>query len=131
MRFRSLLDSLRRWYLLLYCHELTSFDRSSPSSVSAQRLLTILSMSCICGTSTVLFRILKLVLIAVVGNVDQIVCFFVVLTSRRRVLSWPVTSCTVGYEILFSHCLAIELLIWTPVAAATSGLFLSIVPRPR
>ena len=47
------------------------------------------SRSCQCrasvGTSTVLFRILKLVLIAAVGNVDHIVCFFVVVTSRRWV----------------------------------------------
>ena len=73
-----------------------------PLLVSAQRLLTILSMSCTCGNSTVFFRVLKLVLIAVVGNMDQIVCFFVVVTSRRCVLSWPLTSCTVECEILFS-----------------------------
>ena len=54
-------------------------------------------MSCICGTSTALFRILKLVLIAVVGNVDQIVCFFVVLTScpgLSRLVRWNTRSCS-------------------------------------
>ena len=45
---------------------------------------------------------IKVVLIAVVGNADQIVCFFVVVTSRRCVLSWPLTSHTVECEILLS-----------------------------
>ena len=64
-------------------------------------------MSCTCGTLTVFFRVLKLVLIAVVGDMDQIVCFFVVMTSRRCVLS----------------CLAAKLLIWTLFAAEASGCF--------
>ena len=75
MRFRSLCR-----------HGFIFFGRFSPSSVSAQQRLTILSMSCICGTSTVFSRILKLVLITAVGNVDRIVCSFVVVTSRKCVL---------------------------------------------
>ena len=58
------------------------------SSVSAQRLLTILSTSSICGNSTVFSRILKLVLIT-----------FVVVTSRRcsdlsRPARWNARSCS-------------------------------------
>ena len=100
------------------------FQTSSPSSVSAQQLLTILSMSCTCGTSTVFFRVLKLVLIAVVGNVDQIVLFlFVVATSSevRLVLASHVLHD--GMRDLVLHCLAAKLLIWTLFAAEASGCF--------
>ena len=42
-------------------------------------------MSCICGTSTVFFRILNHVLVAAVGNVDRIVCSVVVVVLASRV----------------------------------------------
>ena len=38
-------------------------------------------------------------------------------------LSWPLTSCTMECEILFSSCLAAKLLTWTLLAAEASGCF--------
>ena len=82
-----------------YHHGFILFGRFSPSSVSAQRLLTILSVSCICGNSSVFSRVLKLVLIAAVGNVDRIVCSFAVATSQKcsdlsRPARWNARSCS-------------------------------------
>ena len=80
---------------LCRCDEPEALPQSSlprvhprPSSVSAQRPLTILSMSCICGNSTVFSHILKLVLIS-----------FVVVTSRRcsdlsRPARWNARYCS-------------------------------------
>ena len=101
----------------LRCHGFVSFGRFSSSSVSAQRLLTILSMSCICGTSAVFFRILKLVLIAAVGNADRI-------SEARLVLTSYVLHG--GMRDLVLHGLSIKLLIWTVVAAA-SGCFCRVL----
>ena len=86
----------------LRCHGFITFGRFSPSSVSAQQRVAFLLMSCICGTSTVFFRNLNLVLAVAVGSVDRIVCSSVVVTSRKCALSWLPTSRTMGCE--FTHC---------------------------
>ena len=93
----------------------------------ASAVFIALSMSCICGTSTVFFRILNLVFVAAVGNVDRIVCSFVVVTSRRCVLSWPTASRTMGCEIVFSAVSPTNPKTWTVVAAAASGWFCRVL----
>ena len=52
-----------------------------------------------------------------------IVCSFLVVTSRRCVLSWRPASRTKECEILFSTVSSTNLRIWTVVAAAASGWF--------
>ena len=106
-----------------FCTATGFFGRSSPSSVSTQRLLAILAMSCTCGTSPVFFRVLKLVVIAVVGKhrSDRLFLRGTDVSEARLVLASHVLYG--GMRDLVLQCLAAKLMIWTLFAAEASGCF--------
>ena len=80
-------------------------------------------MSCTCGTSTVFFRVLKLVVIAVVGKhrSDRLFLRGSDVSEVRHVLASHVLYG--GMRDLVLQCLAAKLMIWTLFAAEASGCF--------
>ena len=80
-------------------------------------------MSCTCGTSTVFFRVLKLVVIAVVGKhrSDRLFLRGSDVSEVRHVLASHVLYG--GMRDLVLQRLAAKLMIWTLFAAEASGCF--------
>ena len=106
--------------VLPQAHLLRAFK---PSSVSTQWLLTILTMSCTCGTSTVFFRVpqARLDCCCRQRRSDRLFLRGSDVSEVRLVLASHVLHS--GMRDLVLQCLAAKLMIWTLFAVEASGCF--------